>query len=518
MEIDGQNPGRERKSEEELKKPSQIQPAKTEKPIDLSNALLPALPEKEKVAPEAVVTKSAVTPEPLKPQEETGKWSPKKFVEPTPHRALMRIMANANEWFMLRGVPILRDIPLLNKIPFIGRGCLKFSNIDLPKEDIQKLKSSINSKTAAFIAPNHPEFSLDAMIDKAVTNRIAPLIACWVDQSIVNLHPFTQKIMLANNLIANVRQGGGKEYSIEWALKGHGVLLHPEGMVGWAGNKVFQIYPGIVDMAVQTALKAEGTGRPVFIAPVVYKYVFDHEVTKGLHKEMKGIEKRLQLPSGEKRSLEERFFELHKNLLLSQEKRFELPAAKSTEPVTSSNYFDRQKQLHDFLRDDLVSRYGNVPGSDHRWIFKMETVVKKAEGVSPEQKKHDDDKLKEMRRLFEFSEELYGTKTLTQEEIAESLKRVKRDLIRDSSREIFRNYFPVAVGQRSACIRAAEPVNVSEALSLAGGDSPEFRVELLKEVHSRMQKRLTELKEELHPSQSRYERPNPFCRNANSPH
>ena len=486
---------------------------------DLQDVSLPVVPTQD-VSPEGSVVEqstevSAVETTPTQ-EVDSGKWSPKKFYEPKPSRGLISLLSYANDWFMLRGLPVLRHIPLVNRIPLLGQGLYKFKSLDIPKEDVSRLKTAVNKDTAAYLAPNHPEFSPDWMIDKEISRRVSPLMAHWADQAVVNMHPLVQKFWLACNLVANVRQGGGKEYSKKWALKGHGVLLHPEGMVGWSGNKVFQIYPGIVDMAVETALQAKSdpadSARPVYIAPFVMKYAFDRDVSKQLHGEMKRIEKRLSLPTGNGLSLEERFFALQKHLLEKQEARFELPEAIRQQEITGANYFDRQQVLFDHLKDDVVARYGNVSGEQHRWLFRLDAAIRKSKDTDPAIRKEDQAKIREMRRLMEFSEELYGAETLTQDEIAESLKRNKRDLICSSFLEVASNYIPIAVAKRVAHVRVPEPINVSELLDQAGGDSPELREELLQRTHQQMQDKLTELAAELRPSQEPFVRRNPLHR------
>ena len=70
------------------------------------------------------------------------------------------------------------------------------------------------------------------------------------------LGKLVQKFWLANNLIAQIPGNSepAREHSVDWALKGNVVLLHPEGAVGWHGNYVAPLMPGAVEMALE-ALK-----------------------------------------------------------------------------------------------------------------------------------------------------------------------------------------------------------------------------------------------------------------------
>ena len=52
---------------------------------------------------------------------------------------------------------------------------------------------------------------------------------------------------------------------MNWALQGHGVLLHPEGSVGWHGDYVAPLMSGAAEMAHRGAAtvseKAVGRGQ-----------------------------------------------------------------------------------------------------------------------------------------------------------------------------------------------------------------------------------------------------------------
>src|SRR5262245_66688926 len=98
------------------------------------------------------------------------------------------------------------------------------------------------------------------MVDKEVSRRVSPLMAHWASYEIVNAGPLARVFWLANNLIANVPGGGGKAYSMAWATRGHGVLLHPEGTATWQGERVASLLPGIVDMAWETRSEERRVG------------------------------------------------------------------------------------------------------------------------------------------------------------------------------------------------------------------------------------------------------------------
>jgi len=140
------------------------------------------------------------------------KFDPLEYREPSPRPALIRALGPVNRHLLLRGL-------------------LRIATFELPEADLARLRRSVNPGTAAFLGPNHPEFMTDWLIDKEISRLASPLMAHWASYEIVNGTPLTQRFWLANNLVANAPGGGGKAYSVRWALEGHGVLLHPDECV-----------------------------------------------------------------------------------------------------------------------------------------------------------------------------------------------------------------------------------------------------------------------------------------------
>src|SRR5471032_306766 len=133
------------------------------------------------------------------------------------------------------------------------------------------------------MGPNHPEFGTDWLIDKEVSSFVAPHMASWAERGIVNAAP---RFWGMNNLIANDGGDAAKDYSIGCAIAGEGVLLHPEGTVRWTGDLVHPLYPGIAQMAMKAT---ERTDKPVFIAPLVWKYRYVGDVSRRINREMRLI-------------------------------------------------------------------------------------------------------------------------------------------------------------------------------------------------------------------------------------
>src|SRR5262245_7649824 len=168
---------------------------------------------------------------------------------------------------------------------------LRIAAIDLPEADRARLAASVRPGTAAFVTPNHPEFMTDWMIDKELSRRVSPLMAHWASYEVVNIHPVAQWVWLRNNLISNAPGGSGRDYSLAWARRGHGVLLHPEGAPSWRGDRVGPLVPGAVEMAWE-ACRAD-SAMPVFVVPVVWKLHFTGDVGGALGREIAHVEQLL---------------------------------------------------------------------------------------------------------------------------------------------------------------------------------------------------------------------------------
>ena len=200
--------------------------------------------------------------------------------------------------------PVIHLLGVLNRHLLLPR-VLRLRSFDLPAPDLARLRAAVRPGTAAFLAPNHPEFMTDWMIDKEISRRVSPLMAHWASYEVVNVHPLAQWVWLRNNLIANAPGGGGREYSLRWARAGHGVLLHPEGAPSWHGDRVGPLVPGAAAMAGE-AIRADAS-TPVFIVPVVWKLHFTGDVSRSLEQEIAHVERGLELGRAGRGPLELRF-------------------------------------------------------------------------------------------------------------------------------------------------------------------------------------------------------------------
>jgi hypothetical protein len=420
------------------------------------------------------------------------RFDPRVYRDPRPSAALIHALGPVNRHFVLRGL-------------------LHLQEIDFPAADVERLRSVVNAGTAAFLAPNHPEFFTDWMLDKEISRRVSPRMAHWAAYDIVNQNPAAQWFWLRNNLIANAPGGGGKEYSVRWAIAGHGVLLHPEGTATWQGDRVSPLVSGIVDMAWQCRREIEAAGdtRPVFVAPVVWKLHFKRDVGAGLHREMSGIERALGLPSGAGLEVGPRFATLLRSLLLRQSER--LGFAGPADPA-GAGYFDAQARFASFLRTGLEARYGTVTGDSWRVLHVLRRAIRARADEDPDGTRDDRRRIDELTRLVAFDPALYDRPALTQEQIAENLKRIRSMLMRQGFANALHNLAPVAVGPRVAHIRVPESLAVHRVDRETNDDAA--RAALLTELRRRMQESLDRLGSEIAPVVAPHARPNPLSRGA----
>ncbi len=387
------------------------------------------------------------------------------FRPPTPSPGLIRALAPINRWLMLGGIPGLRSIPGLGSVPGV-RGTMNIPELDFPTADQQRLAASVNETTAAFITPNHPEFLTDWLLDKEVLSRAAPLAACWATHDIVNgLGPAMQKFWLKNNLIAQIPGAGGqagKDYSVSCARRGNGVLLHPEGLVGWHGDYIGSLFSGAAEMALETARRISEAGqtRLVYIAPVVWKLFFTKDVTRGLHKELSYIENDLSLPK--RHDIADpatRLYHVYDALLARDEIKWQVHP-------TDAPYFERLAVLEERLGEQLEVRLRDVSAINVKDVARSQLLRCAARWLrSCDKSDPAADEVRQvtkvLTRLGRLRPEFYRSDMMSQEHVAENMKRVRGDYCRRGRRNSVHNLIPIPVGPRRAVIRVPEHLEVS---------------------------------------------------------
>lgn len=457
---------------------------------------------------------------------EKKRFSRKDFAKPIPSWLMMGIMSPLNRWLVLKGVPGFRRLPLIWNLPILRDlpspgSTAKVLSVDFPEGEIAKFKAHINPNTAAFVGPNHPEFWTDWSLDKHFADVISPRMSHWAWYGTVNANPLIQGFWLRNNLISNAPNGKeeAKRCAIDWAKQGYGNLLHPEGGVHWTANKVQTIFGGIIDLAIRTSqeLIDSGDPRPVYAIPMVSKYFFVEDVGPALAAETDLIERKLGFPTDRHAKLEDRFFSLQQRILAQKLKAFEIKSAPPE--ITPKNFFAAQKSAQMDLTGRLAVIYGAREGDLPTQLRAYEKEIKllrpadrsSQDEASKKRYKDETTLVAEIRRLDTFQEDVYGTDSLTQEQIAETLKRTKRDLVNFTTMDGIRNVLPVAAGWRRVLLRCGEPINVRERLERHQGEAKVLSDELVSEFRSRMQSKLDELIAESRQITDQFAKANPFA-------
>lgn len=399
------------------------------------------------------------------------------YRDPKPSARIIQVMGHVNRFVILPGL-------------------IKLADIDFPAADLDRIRQAVNPSTAAFVAPAHPEYLTDWMIDKELQRRVSPMMAGWAASEIVNSSPLAQRFWLANGLIANVPGAGGKAYSVRHARQGHGVLLHPEGGVNWQAEHIWPLHPGAIDMAVTLAqqLGADDDPRPVYVVPLVWRLRFTGNVHHALVEEMRYIERQLSLTTWPSSNPAERLAQLLGALLTRRAHALGLrrPAFDPTQP--GAEYFPAQQQIVTEIRARLAATYGPLSDDPMHALRAVQRGMRRRAQADPDRIAQDRELLMELLRLSRLDESLYGRDTLSQEQIAEVLKATRAVSVTEGFRNQLHNLMPRAVARRVAHIRVAEPIDIRGALASGSTSSV-----LLRELRHRLQRAQDDLGAELEP-------------------
>ncbi|MEP6990994.1 MAG: hypothetical protein ABJA80_08710 [bacterium] len=427
------------------------------------------------------------------------------WTRPRPNTGLMRLLGVLNRAVLLHGLPLLRRIPGLRDLPFV-RGYFRVRAMEIPADDFRRLEAAVNPGTVAFLGPNHPEFGADWLVDKEISTWVAPRMAAWADRGIIAAAP---RFFGMNNLVANDGGEAAREYSVEQALAGHGVLLHPEGTVRWTNDVVHPLFGGIAQMALAAAAR---TDRPVFIVPLVWKYQFVGDVSAQLDAEMRHVERSLGLRVGRGLDIPLRFTALQCGILKRQMERFEY-----IDRAPDDDFFRRQSVFQAFLIHSLEQRY-DVERSDDtdKYIARLARAVRAeltasrgdtTAGAANRRAllERDVAMTEEAKRLGEFARATYGTPMLTQEQVSESLKRIRDRLLRRGWKNTLANMLPRPLGPRVVHVAVPEVIAIPSS-----GDAPR-ESELLATARARMQAALDDINVRIAPDVQRFAHRNPFA-------
>jgi hypothetical protein len=256
-----------------------------------------------------------------------------------------------------------------------------------------------------------------------------------------------------------------------------------------------------------------------------------------MHRDMLRIERALGLPRGNERSVIERFHALQENILELQAQRFGYTVIPSPSvagapsragsardlQVNGADFFDRQDAFRLHLVNDLETRY-TIESSDSidRQIHRLNRAIRaersrlRSAGEPQDSElvaRVNDDiaRVEEAVRLGGFSRDVYGTPSLTQEQIAESLKRIRAALVRRGTKNMVHNYLPRPYGARVAHVRVPDPIRIDAHRAAAGPDErAAYVAELLEQTRASMQAALDEINAEFSAEIAALSHVNPF--------
>jgi hypothetical protein len=275
---------------------------------------------------------------------------------------------------------------------------------------------------------------------------------------------------------------------------------------------VHSLFSGLGELAMETARRAaaESTGKRVFVVPIVWKLRYTEDVSDALQADMARIERELGLASGEDRTVVDRFHALQENLLARQMKKFGFDATS----VQAFDLFARQEVFRGWLVSDLQSRHAVEPGDSlERTIHRIRRAIeaKQRANKSGRDLIADAQKAREAERLGGFSRASYATPMLSQEQIAESLKRIRSALMRRGLRNMLLNYLPPAYGSRVAHVRVPEPIVVNGMRASGDAEDRECYVEhVMEQTRVRMQLKLDAINREIEGMVGAFSHVNPF--------
>lgn len=410
------------------------------------------------------------------------------FVKPNPNKMMMALLVPVNRWLNLKGTSLLKWIPLVNKMPVV-KGLCDITKIDMAEHDSQKLRFYINKNTVAFIGPNHPEFYTDWMLDKEISARFAPKMASWATHEVVNgMGKGMQKFWLKNNLIAQIPGTGNKEakdYSIEHAINGYGVLLHPEGYVGWHSDKIAPLFSGIFDMAYQAYEMTEGK-KSVYMVPVVWKLAFNKDVTKQLNKELNYIEDELSLINTQLNTLEDRISLVFKHI-------FEKVANKYNIVIPFKNVIQYHSEILRVLAQNLAVKTNTMLTND--LILDIKVLNKKIKELDKHMFKEEHKINQEIKRLVEFDFSYFNDVYLTQENMAELLKKIRIQYCTAGIWNMIHKFIPSPIAARTAFIKVPDAICLNELVHK--GNKELIKEQALTIMKNRMQESLDDINAKL---------------------
>ena len=333
------------------------------------------------------------------------------------------------------------------------------SKIHADPAQLQRLAGLTAAGHAVFIVPNHPRYGTDWMVDKWLFDRAAPGCLSWADPAIVNgTGALLQRFWLKSGLVAAVRTQDGvnaaMDFSVEQALKGVPVLLHPEGAVNWDNERIGDLFPGTAQMALRcaSALQAGGASRSAMLLPVAVFHRFFSNDMDQLHADISDLEKRLDLSPSTSQNPATRLEAVFRSVLIRL-------ADKVNLHFNNTGYFhldvivfchqlaNQLAQPHPTLAEVMGSKASPQAAVN---AF-MRAASKRAVAKEPQY------------RVLEKAMRLYfpdTTPTLTLEQVEARAKRLREDHLKGSLFDTLRRMVPRPVSRMEAVMQIGEPILV----------------------------------------------------------
>jgi hypothetical protein len=358
-------------------------------------------------------------------------------------------------------------------------------------QDRELIKKYVNPNTAAIITTNHSQYFTDAQVDKRLANQCFPKAVFMLHAGFFN--PVFKPFLLSAHTRPNTGGDEGVRQSAGYAMQGTGFLLKPEGGRTWTNDKIQDLLPGVYKISMETLKQSDaGDKRPVYTVPMVYKYIFDGDVRKGLQENIEFIEKKMGLEPHPDLPLADRLSTLQVNILQKLMNDLGKPESLKDIKLSRSTFFFHRAELLKFYEQQLDDLVGEEFGQGVRRVVRYEKLVEKYGKLKTAEGQKVYQKLNPLVHAFKylkgFEESLYNSPTLTQEHIFEILLRIIQGF------ELIHPDIPPNVpGPQRAYVRVGKPIDVRRFVEKGSKDRCFQNAEFLREVQTRMQDALDEL-------------------------
>lgn len=343
---------------------------------------------------------------------------------------------------------------------------LLFSEVSFPEADKARLRQAAAPENVAIITPNHPAGPFDFVMDRMHLMDDIPEAPIWV-----NAFEFTRSkgpFFRRHKFINSLSREAGHRYALKEALKGHGVIVHPEGRISWSGHAIWPLYPGAARMALQSREQVRAgdrPDRPVNIVPVIWCYRYAEDISPRLDQRIDELAQTLGLPRYAGIPLEHKFAALlcdvfTRQLQVLKDSGIAIDEIEGLEgPVTPQRLFQLQGKVLDALVPYLLKATRIQPSEEVQMtLARIDRHLMQIDPVSKAQERERDRLIRindEAMRLASLSPAYYNAPKLSQERLAEVLTQISRYCV-ESTMTRYRNRF----GRMEAFVRVPEPIQV----------------------------------------------------------